>query len=290
MLEQLVPVDHLGPDEAPLQVGVDHARALGCLGAGAERPRPRLLVARREERAPAEQVVRRAATWSSADSATPYISRISARASAASIAAISASMSIGTDSARQSMQRRSARLRRLLAGVAHDEHGLVGEEEHGRQDVASRPASRPARYSGVPSDRIGSTRSSTSTSAITSGRRLQRLAVTRSSRFSTLLDVGHHELELDRGEVAVGIGLDSAVGERAQHDEDRVGVAQRTEELRAEAFAGLRAGRRARGARARSRPARPSSTPTSPRAGRGARRERSRCRPRPRTRSAPADR
>ena len=41
-----------------LQVGVDHARALGRLGAGAERPRARLGVAGGEERAPAEQVVR----------------------------------------------------------------------------------------------------------------------------------------------------------------------------------------------------------------------------------------
>ena len=43
-----------------LQVGVDHARALGRLRAGAERPGPRLLVAGREEGAQAEQVVRRA--------------------------------------------------------------------------------------------------------------------------------------------------------------------------------------------------------------------------------------
>ena len=57
MLEQLVPVDDLGPDEAALQVGVDHAGALGRLGAGAERPRPALLVARREERAQPEEVV-----------------------------------------------------------------------------------------------------------------------------------------------------------------------------------------------------------------------------------------
>src|SRR5262249_48778774 len=33
--EQLLPVDDLGADEAPLQVAVDHARALGRLG-----PRP----------------------------------------------------------------------------------------------------------------------------------------------------------------------------------------------------------------------------------------------------------
>src|SRR5579864_3594034 len=43
--EELVPADHLGADEPALQVGVDHPRALGGLGAGAEGPRPALLVA-----------------------------------------------------------------------------------------------------------------------------------------------------------------------------------------------------------------------------------------------------
>ena len=46
-----MPDDHLGADEAALQVGVDHAGALGRGRAGAERPRAGLLVARREERA-----------------------------------------------------------------------------------------------------------------------------------------------------------------------------------------------------------------------------------------------
>ena len=53
-------------------------------------------------------------------------------------------------------------------------------------------------------------------------------------------EVGEHELELERLEIALGIGLDTAVGERAQHDEDRVAVAQAAEELRAEALARLR--------------------------------------------------
>src|SRR3954468_6266479 len=57
-VEQLVPADDLGADEAALQVGVDHAGALGRLRTGAERPRPRLLVARRQERAQAQQEVR----------------------------------------------------------------------------------------------------------------------------------------------------------------------------------------------------------------------------------------
>src|SRR5205823_2055241 len=56
-LEQLVPADDLGPDETPLQVGVDDARAFGGLGARPERPRPALFVAGREEGPPAEQVV-----------------------------------------------------------------------------------------------------------------------------------------------------------------------------------------------------------------------------------------
>src|SRR5581483_9632102 len=55
--EQLVPPDDLGPDEPPLEVGVDHAGALGGPGAGPERPGPALLVAGGEERPPAEEVV-----------------------------------------------------------------------------------------------------------------------------------------------------------------------------------------------------------------------------------------
>src|SRR5207253_9552343 len=56
-LEQLVPPDDLGPDEPPLQVGVDDAGALGRLGPGAERPGPALLVTGRQEGAAAEEVV-----------------------------------------------------------------------------------------------------------------------------------------------------------------------------------------------------------------------------------------
>ena len=62
----------------------------------------------------------------------------------------------------------------------------------------------------------------------------------RVSRCSTLRDVGEHELELERDEIAFGIGRDATVGERAQHDQDRVAVAQRAEELRAETLARLR--------------------------------------------------
>ncbi len=73
--------------------------------------------------------------------------------------------------------------------------------------------------------------------------RLERLAVSRRAGFSTLVDVGHHELELDRGEVAFGVGLDTAVGERAQHDEDRVACCAARRELGTEALARLRARR-----------------------------------------------
>src|SRR3954468_21725702 len=57
-LEQLVPVHDLGLDEATLEVAVDDAGALRCLVAGAERPRPRLLLPRREEGPQPEQPVR----------------------------------------------------------------------------------------------------------------------------------------------------------------------------------------------------------------------------------------
>src|SRR4051794_24993268 len=56
-IEELVPPDDLGPDEAPLQVGVDDPGALGRLGAGPEGPRPALLVTGGEEGAPPEEVV-----------------------------------------------------------------------------------------------------------------------------------------------------------------------------------------------------------------------------------------
>ena len=55
--EQLVPLDDLGTDEPALEVGVDAPGALRRRRALVERPRPRLLVAGREERAQTEQVV-----------------------------------------------------------------------------------------------------------------------------------------------------------------------------------------------------------------------------------------
>src|SRR5437899_11570676 len=57
-LEELAPVDHLGPDESSLEVAVDDARAFGRLRTGAKGPRARLVLAGGEERQPAEKVVR----------------------------------------------------------------------------------------------------------------------------------------------------------------------------------------------------------------------------------------
>src|SRR2546421_12565598 len=58
--EELAPVDPLGADEPALEVRVDHAGALGRPGAGPKRPGARLVFAGREERPPAEEVVRAA--------------------------------------------------------------------------------------------------------------------------------------------------------------------------------------------------------------------------------------
>src|SRR5579875_323680 len=55
--QQLVPVDHFGPDEAPLQVGVDHPGALGGLGTGPEGPGPALFLPGGEKGPPPEQPV-----------------------------------------------------------------------------------------------------------------------------------------------------------------------------------------------------------------------------------------
>src|SRR5262249_50297695 len=48
-LQELVPADDLGADEAPFEVAVDHAGALRRLVAGSEGPGPRLLLTRGEE-------------------------------------------------------------------------------------------------------------------------------------------------------------------------------------------------------------------------------------------------
>ena len=57
------------------------------------------------------------------------------------------------------------------------------------------------------------------------------------------LEIGHHELELERVEIAGGVRLDPAVVERAQDHEDGVAVAYRAEHLGAETFTGLEPGR-----------------------------------------------
>src|SRR4029079_11778559 len=59
-LQELLPPDDLGTDEASLEVGVDGARRLLRRRAARHGPRAHLVVADREERAEPEQLVRRA--------------------------------------------------------------------------------------------------------------------------------------------------------------------------------------------------------------------------------------
>ena len=142
---------------------------------------------------------------------------------------------------------------------------LGREQEHGRE-LARSSALEVGAVSGVPSESTACARSSAATSAAISLSPLFAARRWRSSRCSTLVEVGHHELELERVEVAFGVGLDTAVVERAQHDRgSRRSCAARRAPWRRDL---RRASRRAaaRGARARSRRARPSSTSTSPRA------------------------
>ncbi len=131
---------------------------------------------------------------------------------------------------------------RLLARVAHDEHRLGGEQEGGREDLTFLRAETGAVERGpFRQDRIHALEHRDLGHHFGIAR-FQRLAVALDAALDGR-DVGHDELELDRGEVALGIGLDTGLRERAQHDEDRVGVAQRAEELAAEPFARLGAGR-----------------------------------------------
>src|SRR3990170_9072408 len=58
--DELVVADDLGPDEAALEVRVDHAGGLGCLRAVADLPRAGLVLAGREERDEVERPVARA--------------------------------------------------------------------------------------------------------------------------------------------------------------------------------------------------------------------------------------
>ena len=95
-------------------------------------------------------------------------------------------------------------------------------------------------------------------------------------------EVGEHELELERVEVAarVGVAGDRRVLERPQHEEDGVAVAERAEEPVAQPLAACsRPSPARRCRRSRSRCTRASSSATSRRGGRPARRARARCRP-----------
>ena len=56
------------------------------------------------------------------------------------------------------------------------------------------------------------------------------------------VEIGHHELELERVEIAGRVGGNAAVVERAQHHEDGVAVAHRSEHFRAQPFTRLETG------------------------------------------------
>ena len=136
-------MDDLGPDEPPLQIGVDDPRALCGVGPGPETPRPRLLVPGSEKDAPAEQPIgpvgdARQRTFAQAEPA-----RSSARSSAASWA-VSASSWTHTAStspwpssaAADRGGERIGLLELVLTDVHHRQHGLVGEEEHAAEPGA----------------------------------------------------------------------------------------------------------------------------------------------------------
>ena len=127
----------------------------------------------------------------------------------------------------------------MLATISN---GFVVEQEHGREarQLVGRERAAPDRRA-VGEQRVRLLEH------LDLGQDLLVAALGRPAlRVEALLDardVGEHELELERDEIAFGIGGDAAVGEGAQHDQDRVAVAQRAEDLRAESLARLRPGR-----------------------------------------------
>ena len=97
---------------------------------------------------------------------------------------------------------------------------------------ARSPASRSARYERrAVGERSACARSSARDLGHDLGVAALRGAALTVEPLLDALEIGHHELELERVEVACGVRLDPAVVERAQHHEDRVAVAQRAEHL-----------------------------------------------------------
>ena len=224
---------------------MDHARALGRLGAGAERPRPRLGVAGGEERAPAEQVVRGARDARHHALAEPEaFEQLGARLGV-ELRGL-APRAAGTPPARRRRRAtaRDERRRPRRAGRRRCSRptstGLSVSRNAGREQLALvggevGPVDRDA----VAEDRRAPARA----------RRSRRRATCRPWRrgcwrYEPPLDrreVGEHELELERVEVGRGVGVAGhrRVLERPQHVEDGVAVAERAEEPVAEPLAVL---------------------------------------------------
>ena len=155
-VEQLVPADHLGADEAALEVGVDAPGALRRRRAVAERPRPRLLVAGREERAQAEQVVgaahhaeQRALAEAEAFEHLGPLGRVGDRrrlglelhAHADHFHVVAGVVELGGDLRLGGRDR----VELVLADVDDGEHRPGGEQEVGREQRLLLGASSPAR-------------------------------------------------------------------------------------------------------------------------------------------------
>ena len=213
-LEQLVPVDHLGPDEARARSRRGSRPAhCGRLVAGAERPRPRLLLAGGEEGAQAEQLVggvEEARQRALAEARAPRASR-PARSASSCAASASSCTHMPITSARPASSSRDRRDHRLdvvelvLADVDDGHHRPVGEEE-------VRPEQRPvvvrqvgavdrrARLEdGLGLRRARPPRRRSDLSPLAALRRLLDLVLDR-------LEVGVGELELDDAEVLERVG------------------------------------------------------------------------------------
>ena len=249
---------------------MDHARALGRLGARRGTSTPAIVFAGREERAPTEQVVRRVGDGGERRLADAVhlahvgavfgrargdlgldVDRhrggagIAAAASASTFSPVLSTTSVGL------VVRQNTGARRVRSPFA----------EPGLRRAASRPAS--AAYA----------RSSAATSAPISLSPLFAARRWRLSRCSTLARSAITNSSSSASRSPAGSASTPPSSNARNTTEDRVAVAQRAEHLARPGphRAWNRAG--ARGARARSPPPPPSSTPTSPPAGRAARRE-----------------